>query len=111
MENMMLYIAAAIVVAAAIGFGIYWIAKFCKMSPEQKKQLIVTYLVGVVTKMEDQLGSGRGDEKLKKAEEYFQKNAGAFYKTLLTFFGKDKLKDLIEEALKMVKKNFGGDTK
>ena len=47
------------------------------------------------------------EEKLAEVERYFKENAGLFYKAILKVLGKENLKDLIEEALRMVKDNFG----
>lgn len=56
--------------------------------------------------VEDEIGAGHGAEKLAEVENYFKTHAGLYYKIILRILGKENLKDLIEEALALVKKNF-----
>lgn len=106
MENIGLYLGIGAVVLAFLSYFVPQIIKFCKMSKEDKRKLLLTYLAGLVTMAEEKIGAGHGAEKLAEVEEYFKKNAGVFYKMLLKVFGKENLKGLIEEALQLVKKNF-----
>ena len=102
MENIGLYLGIGAVVLAFLS----QIIKFCKMSKDDKKKLLLTYLAGLVTMAEEEIGSGHGAGKLEKVENYFKAHAGVFYKIILLIFGKENLKDLIEQALALVKKNF-----
>ena len=106
MENVISYICVGVVVVGAFAYFLPKIIKFCKMSNDDKRKLLLTYLAGLVTMAEEKIGSGRGAEKLAEVEEYFEKNAGILYKIILRALGKENLKDLIEEALSLVKKNF-----
>lgn len=106
MENLIVYGALAIIAIAILGFVIFKFVKFFKMPKEEKKKIIISYLAGLVTLAEDKIGSGHGEEKLAEVEKYFKENAGITYKMILKVFGKENLKDLIEEALQMVKDNF-----
>ena len=106
MENIGLYLGIGAVVLAFLSYFVPQIIKFCKMSKEDKRKLLLTYLAGLVTMAEDKIGAGNGAEKVAEVEEYFKKHAGVFYKMLLRVFGKENLKGLIEEALQLVKKNF-----
>lgn len=106
MENIGLYLGIGAVVLAFLSYLVPQIIKFCKMSKEDKKKFLLSYLAGLVTMAEEKIGAGHGAEKLVKVEELFKKNAGVFYKMLLKVFGKENLKGLIEEALQLVKKNF-----
>ena len=107
MESFIVYGSFAIIGIAMLGYVIFELVKFFKMSKEEKRKTIVSYLVGLVTMAEEKIGSGHGEEKLAEVERYFKENAGLFYKTILKVFCKENLKDLIEEALRMVKNNFG----
>ena len=109
-ENILTYVGVGAIVAAVLVFVIYKVVKFCKMSKENKREVLLSYLIGLVTIAEEKIGSGQGEKKLAEVEEKFQKNAGFFYKLILKVLGKDNLKDLIGEALVMVKKNFGTAT-
>lgn len=106
MENIGLYLGIGAVVLAFLSYLVPQIIKFCKMSKEDKKKFLLTYLAGLVTMAEEKIGAGHGAEKLEEVENYFKKHASVFYKMLLKVFGKENLKGLIEEALQLVKKNF-----
>ena len=106
MENIGLYLGIGAVVLAFLSYLVPQIIKFCKMSKDDKRKLLLTYLAGLVTMAEDKIGAGHGAEKLAEVEAYFKTHAGLFYKTILRAFGKENLKGLIEEALRLVKKNF-----
>ena len=106
MENISLYLCIGAVVLVILLYLALKIAKFCKMSKDDKRKLLLTYLAGLVTMAEDEIGAGHGAEKLAEVENYFKAHAGLFYKMILRVFGKENLKGLIEEALQLVKKNF-----
>ena len=106
MENIGLYLGISAVVFAFLSYFVPQIIKFCKMSKDDKRKLLLTYLAGLVTMAEDKIGAGHGAEKLAEVENYFNTHAGPYYKMILKVFGKENLKGLIEEALALVKKNF-----
>ncbi len=106
MENIGLYLGIGAVVLAFLSYLVPQIIKFCKMSKDDKRKLLLTYLAGLVTMAEDKIGAGHGAEKLAEVENYFNTHAGPYYKMILKVFRKENLKDLIEEALALVKKNF-----
>ena len=106
MENISLYLCIGAVVLVILLYLALKIAKFCKMSKDDKRKLLLTYLAGLVTMAEDKIGAGHGAEKLAEVENYFNTHAGPYYKMILKVFGKENLKGLIEEALALVKKNF-----
>lgn len=106
MENIGLYLGIGAVVFAFFLYFVPQIIKFCKMSKDDKRKLLLTYLAGLVTMAEDKIGAGHGAEKLAEVENYFNTHAGPYYKMILKVFGKENLKGLIEEALALVKKNF-----
>ena len=106
MENIGLYLGVGAVVLAFLSYLVPQIIKFCKMSKDDKRKLLLTYLAGLVTMAEDKIGAGHGAEKLAEVENYFNTHAGLFYKIILRALGKANLKGLIEEALQLVEKNF-----
>ena len=106
MENIGLYLGIGAIVLAFLSYLVPQIIKFGKMSKDDKRKLLLTYLAGLVTMVEDEIGAGHGAEKLAEVENYFKTHAGLFYKIILRVFGKENLKGLIEEALQLVKKNF-----
>lgn len=107
MNDTVMWIIIGVVCAAILAFVVYLIVRICKMKPEKRKELLLNFLKGAVVAAEEYIGSGHGDEKLQYVEDYFNKNAPWFLKILLIIFGKDSLKELIEEALSAVKGSFG----
>lgn len=106
MENVVLYIVLGALCVCGLAFLVANIVKFCKMSAGDKREVLITYLQGLVVWAEQQIGAGHGAEKLAQVEEYFKKNAPRFYRIVLSLVGKDNLKELIELALERVKENF-----
>lgn len=107
MNDVVMWVIIGVVAAIVLALLVFFIVKICKMKPEERKALILNFLKGAVVAAEEYIGSGHGDEKLHYVEDYFNKNAPWFLKILLTIFGKDSLKELIEEALSAVKGSFG----
>lgn len=107
MDKIITYVIIGVVGVAALIFLIYKIVKFCKMSPEEKKQVLITYLKGLVAFAESQIVEhGKGAEKLQLVENTFKKKAPFIYKLLLKAVGVNSLRDLIEVALKEIKRDF-----
>lgn len=105
-QEIMMWVVIALVGVGILAYVIYTIVKIAKMSPEDRKQMLVTYLKGAVALAEQQIGSGNGEIKLAQVEDYFNKNAPWFLKILLTVTGKQNLKELIELALTEIKDSF-----
>ena len=77
-----------------------------KMSPEEKKKTLITYLKGLVALAEYDIGSGHGAEKLALVEKLFKEKAPFVYKIIFMLLKQDGLKSFIEEALIQVKESF-----
>ena len=93
-------IAAAIVLVLVVLFVI----KFFKMKPEERKELIIQFLIGLVTMAESAyVGQGLGKEKIAWVEEQFNKTAPWFLKMVLLLTKTADLNDLIDKALKKAK--------
>ena len=107
MPDIIMYIILGVIGAAVLAFVIYKIVQIAKMKPEERKELIKTYLKGLVAEAEKQIGAGNGDLKLAQVEEWFNKKAPMVLKIVLSILGKENLKDLIEDALKEIKESFG----
>lgn len=106
-DQIALYVVIGLIALAVLVFVVIWIAKFCKMSKEEKIKLVKTYLKGLVALAEQEIvGTKRGQERLKMVEELFQKKAPMVYKITLLLLGKDNLIQLIEDALKEIKVAF-----
>lgn len=107
-DDIIFWIIVAAIAAVVIVAIVLYIVKFVKMSPEEKKATLIMYLSGLVAMAEEKLGTGKGAQKLEEVEKYFNEKAPMTYKLIMRLFGKEHLKDLIEEALSQVKKNFNG---
>lgn len=106
MDNIILWIIIGILGVAIIGFIAIKVIKIVNMTPEERKKLLLTYLKGLVALAEKEIGSGHGAEKLELVEKFFKEKAPFVYKASLMIFGKENLKELIEEALKEIKESF-----
>lgn len=102
-----MWIIIGIIGAGILTFIIYNIVKLLKMNPEQRKEVLKTYLKGLIVLAEQEIvGTKRGEERLKMVEDYFNKKAPIIYKIILLLVGKNNLKEFIEEALKEIKDAF-----
>lgn len=107
MNDTIMWIIIGVVAAIVLAIVIVNLVKIFKMSPEDRKKTIITYLKGIIALAEQEiLGSQKGQEKLAMVEEYFNKNAPWFIKIILNLLGKDSLKELIEIGLAEIKKSF-----
>lgn len=106
-DKIILYLIIGVIVLGIIVYAVINIIKYTKMTSEERKKVLKTYLKGLVALAEQEVvGSKKGEEKLQMVEDYFNKKAPTVYKLLLTLIGKDNLKEIIEEALDEVKKTF-----
>lgn len=97
-----------VVALVAVGFLIY---KICKLPAEERKELIINWIVGLVTTAElEYVGKGRGKEKVEWVEEQFKQTAPWFLKILLSVTKSADLNDLIEKALEKAKNAFANQT-
>ena len=106
MDDIALWIVIGILGAAILGFIIIKVIQIVKLSPEERKKVLVSYLVSLVNMAEGEIGSGHGAEKLAQVEKWFNEKAPWALKISLMIFGKGSLKELIEMALEEIKHNF-----
>lgn len=84
--------------------AVCFIVKFFKMKPEDRKELIVQFLIGLVSVAETvYVGVGKGSEKIAWVEEQFNKTAPWFLKIVLSLTKTADLHDLIGKALDKAK--------
>ena len=104
MGDIVVWVIIGIVAAIALAAGIYYLIKFIRLSPEEKKKILIQFLLGLVDMAEIYFAEGgEGAEKLKWVEEQFKKTAPWFLKLLLMFTKSTDLRDLIEKALEIAK--------
>lgn len=106
MSEVVMWIIIGALAAIIIGFVAYKIISILKTGDEEKKKIIISFLVGLVNSAEGAIGSGHGKEKLEQVEKWFYEKAPFVYKIMLKILGKENLKQLIESALKQIKENF-----
>ena len=102
--NIVVWVVIGLAAVAALVALIIIIIKIAKMQPDERKRIIVQFLVGLVTYAESYFtGSGRGVEKLQWVEDQFNSRAPWFLKVVLMIVGKNTFEELVEEALKIAK--------
>ena len=106
MSETIMWIIIGLLAAVILAYVVYKAIVIFKMDPEERKKTLITYLKGLVALAEQEIGSGHGAEKLALVEEWFKEKAPFVYKAALLLFGKDNLKELIEQALKEIKESF-----
>ena len=106
------WVIIGIVAAIVLAVVIYFIVKIVKMSPEQRKKVIMNFLMGLVTTAENlYVEHGMGKEKIEEVQKAFKQTAPWFLKILLVVTKSADLNDLIERALTKVKETWGKQEK
>lgn len=87
---------------------IIWLVKFFKKTPEERKEIVVSFLVGLVTAAEQAFADehGAGAQKLKMVEEKFNQVAPWALKLMLKLSGAKDLQELVETALTKAKETW-----
>lgn len=96
MDETAMYVTIGLIAVVCLAILIINIIVFCGLDKQQKKEILKTYLKGLLKIAIDEFG----EEILQNTEEfekYFKENSPIFYKILLLFIGKDSLADVIEE--------------
>ena len=101
-----IWVILAIIVIAIAAAAIY-VVRIVKMSPEERKQLIMQWLIGAVTIAENAITeNGAGVEKMEMVVSNFKKKAPLTCKIIMKITKTENLTDLIEKALETVKTSF-----
>ena len=102
--TILVWVVIGLALVAAVVFAVVVIIKVAKLPKDERKTLIVQFLLGLVTYAESYFtGSGRGVEKLAWVEEQFNKRAPWFLKIVLMLLGKSTFAQLVDEALELAK--------
>jgi hypothetical protein len=100
----LVWLVIGLAAAAVLTAIIYFAVKFFKMTADERKELLVQFLIGLVTVVEPMFEkSGAGAEKVKWVEEQFNKTAPWFLKMVLSLTKTANLHDLIDKALEKAK--------
>ena len=104
----LVYVLLGLLCAGALVALVCWLVSFFRKSPAERKEIVIQFLMGLVTVAEDAVKEhGAGAEKLAMVEEAFNKKAPWVMKLLLKFSGAKDLRELIEDALQRVKGAWG----
>ena len=104
MPEWIIWTVIGIVTAIVLAILVYFVIKFFKMKPEDRKELIIQFLIGLVTAAEAlYTESGKGKEKIAWVEGQFNATAPWFLKLVLMFTKSANLNELIEKALEKAK--------
>lgn len=100
MSEIMVWVIVGIVAAIVLALAVCFLIKFFKMKPEERKELVVQFLIGLVSLAEAEIvGAGKGKEKIAWVEGQFNATAPWFLKTVLLLTKTANLQELIEVAL------------
>lgn len=104
MSEILVWVVIGLTAAVVLGLVIWFLIKFFKMKPEDRKELIVQFLIGLVTIAEKTIvGSKKGQEKIAWVEEQFKATAPWFLKVVLALTKTANLQGLAEIALNKAK--------
>ena len=104
MPEWVIWLVVGIVTVIVAALLVHFVIKFFKMKPEERKELIVQFLIGLVSIAETEIvGSQKGVEKIAWVEEQFNKTAPWFLKIVLSLTKQANLNDLISIAVKKAK--------
>ena len=98
------WIIIAIIAAIVVVVGAFYIMKIIKMSPEERKQLLIDWVMGAIVAAQNNFTEdGHNAEKFAQVEQYFKSKAPMLYKIILKITKGTNLKDVIETALTTIK--------
>ena len=104
MSEILVWVVIGLAAIVALGWIIWFLIKFFKMKPEDRKELIVQFLIGLVTVAEKTIiGSKKGQEKIAWVEEQFKATAPWFLKIVLALTKTANFQELAEIALNKAK--------
>ena len=90
--------------ALALVVLVWFLIKFFKLNKTQRKELIIQFLIGLVTVAEGLFTDPKsGPQRLKWVEEQFKQKAPTFLKILLLLTNCGNFEELVKEALKRAK--------
>lgn len=109
MPDWVVWVIIGVVAAGLLAALIVWLIKFFRKTPQERKEIVINFLIGLVTMAEEEFKDehGKGAEKLKMVEEAFNRVAPWALKLMLKFSGAKDLRELIEMALAQAKKTWG----
>jgi phosphoglycerol transferase MdoB-like AlkP superfamily enzyme len=102
--EIVVWIIIGLVALVTIAALVMLIIRIAKMKPEEREELIVQVLIGLVTAAENYfVGEGRGQEKIAWVQEQFNKTAPWFVKIVLMVTKTADFNELVKKALEQAK--------
>ena len=102
--EIVVWIIIGLVALIAIAALVMLIIRIAKMKPEEREELIIQILIGLVTAAENYfVGEGRGQEKIAWVQEQFNKTAPWFVKIVLMVTKTADFNELVKKALEQAK--------
>lgn len=102
--EIVIWIIIGLVALVAIAALVMLIIRIAKMKPEEREELIVQILIGLVTAAENYfVGEGRGQEKIAWVQEQFNNTAPWFVKIVLMVTKTADFNELVKKALEQAK--------
>ena len=102
--EIVVWIIIGLIALVAIAALVMLIIRIAKMKPEEREELIVQVLIGLVTAAENYfVGEGRGQEKIAWVQEQFNKTAPWFVKIVLMVTKTADFNELVKKALEQAK--------
>lgn len=102
--EIVVWIIIGLVALVAIAALVMLIIRIAKMKPEEREELIIQILIGLVTAAENYfVGEGRGQEKITWVQEQFNKTAPWFVKIVLMVTKTADFNELVKKALEQAK--------
>ena len=76
MPDWVVWVIIGVVAAGLLAALIVWLIKFFRKTPQERKEIVINFLIGLVTMAEEEFKDehGKGAEKLKMVEEALKYN-------------------------------------
>lgn len=104
MPETIVWIIIGLVALVVITALVILIIRIAKMKPEEREEVIIQILIGLVTAAENYfVGNQRGQEKIAWVQEQFNKTAPWFVKIIFAVTKTADFNDLVQKALEQAK--------
>lgn len=107
MADWMVWVIIGVVGVGLLAALVCWLVNFFRKTPEERKEILIQFLIGLVTVAEGAFTEGgKGAEKLAMVEEAFNRVAPWALKLMLKLSKTENLQELIEVALSKAKETW-----
>lgn len=102
MDEILMWIIVGVVAIAAVALAIIFIIKLVKATPEKRKEMLLDFLIKIVTAAKDELENEDVEQQIEKVESEFNEKASWLLKLILFITSSANLQELIKDALNAV---------